>query len=271
MNPVLVPTVLATAAFFAFGLWVSPRLNSSGLKILLLVTGIISALPALLFVVYYTGVLGEVKWFYTYRSWPYTELTAAGAGLIAGWLQAWRNQNQHFRKYLSAGFIPFILLLVVAIPYLKQIVLRPDWNSYNDNWLEGVCLQSSESSCGPASAATLLHLAGKPATEKEIALESFTSRRGTENWYLVRTMRRHGLVVNYLINRDRLDLPFPAIVGVRLGGKTGPGHFIAILGKAGDGYVVGDPLEGRKELDASQLRDRYYFTGFAIVADLPNH
>jgi len=258
--------------FFVLGFWLSQHCDSSPRKVVFLSISLAAALPALLFVVYYTGILGEAKWFYTFRSWPGTELAAAGMGLIAGRLQFWRNQSQQVRRQVSAGFIPFILLLCVMIPYLKPIVLRPDWTSYRDNWSEGVCVQSSESSCGPASAATLLHLAGVAVTEKEIAMESFTSRRGTENWYLIRTMKHFGLDENYVIGQPGwTDLPFPAIVGVRLGGKKGAGHFIAILGKTGDKYVTGDPLNGREELDASQLQDRYYFTGFAIAVDLPKH
>jgi ABC-type bacteriocin/lantibiotic exporter with double-glycine peptidase domain len=185
---------------------------------------------------------------------------------LAGWLQTKRSQSQRISKQVSAGFIPFILLLCVGAPYLKQIFLLPDWNGFSDRWSEGVCLQSSESSCGPASTATLLKLAGKPVTEKEIAQESFTSRRGTENWYLIRTLRHHGLNVHYSIGKqNQTSFSFPSIVGVRLGGKSGAGHFITILGKSGNRYVVGDPLSGREELDETQLQDRYYFTGFSIV------
>jgi Peptidase C39 family len=272
MNPLFIPTLLGALAFFGLGMWTSRRVKSRAQKLSLVFIGLAGAVPALLFVIGYTGILGEVKWFYSFRSWPGTELTASGAGLIAGWLQAQRNQSQRVRKQMSAGFIPFILLLCVTIPYLKQIFLRPNWNNFTDRWSDGVCFQSSESSCGPASAATLLRLAGKPANEREIAVESFTSRRGTENWYLIRTLRRHGLNANYAIGQSGWNnLPFPAIVGVRLGSKSGAGHFIAVLGKAGNKYVIGDPLSGRAELDESQFQDRYYFTGFSIVVRSDNH
>ena len=211
--------------------------------------------------------MGEPGWLYSFRAVPGTELTACGIGLLAGWLQTKRNQSTRLRKQISSGFIPFVMLLCVTIPYLKQIFLRPDWNSFSDRWSDGVCLQSSESSCGPASAATLLKLAGKQVSERQIAQESFTSRRGTENWYLIRAMRRHGLLVEYAINKPGyMDFSFPSIVGVRLGGKTGTGHFVAVLGKAGNSFVIGDPLEGREELTAAELLDRYYFTGFSIAA-----
>jgi hypothetical protein len=201
-----------------------------------------------------------------------SEFAACGAGLMAGWLQVRRAQSAFLRRQMSAVFIPFILLLCVAIPYLKQIFLRPDWNNFKDRWSENVCLQSSESSCGPASAASLLRFFGKPASEKQIAQDSFTSRRGTENWYLIRSIRRHGVDAKYLINQPGdLNLPFPAIVGVRLGNKSGAGHYIAILGKNGNDFVIGDPLNGREELNARALLERYFFTGFSIIVTNNRH
>lgn len=269
MNPLFVPTLVGTLAFFFVGIWLSRRTQSRIQNLSLAAFSLISAVPAFLFVIYYTGILGEAGWFYSFRSSQGSEFLVCGAGLLAGWLQNKRSQSKHISKQVSAGFIPFILVLCVAIPYLKQIFLRPDWNHFNDRWSEGVCLQSSESSCGPASAATLLKLADQPAVEKEIAQESFTSRRGTENWYLIRTLRRHGLNIRYSIGQpNQTDLPFPSIVGVRLGGKSGAGHFIVILAKSKDGYVVGDPLSGREELNGAQLQERYYFTGFSMVLKL---
>jgi len=266
MNPLFMPVLAGTLAFFLLGIWLSRKARTKIQKYSLVVFSLIAAVPAFLFAIYYTGILGEAGWFYSFRAWSGTEFFACGAGLLAGLLQTKRGQNQCISKQVSAGFIPFILLLIVSAPYLKQIFLRPDWNSFDNRWSEGVCLQSSESSCGPASAATLLKLTGKSATEKEIAQESFTSRRGTENWYLTRTLWRHGLNVRYAIGQpNQINLPFPSIVGVRLGGKAGVGHFIAILGRSGNRYVVGDPLNGREELDGSQLQSRYYFTGFAMA------
>ena len=55
------------------------------------------------------------------------------------------------------------------------------------------------------------------------------------------------------------DGGLPAVVGVRLGTI---GHFIAILGREGDKFLVGDPLIGRELLSLEDLHHRYAFTGF---------
>ena len=267
INPWLLPVWLLTMGLFFLG----RKFSVTGAKrIWWILIGVVATVPGILLVIYYTGVLGEAEWFYRFRSWPATELTAAGAGLLAGIVESGRMRTSWLKRYTSAAFIPFLVLLVVTIPYLKQIFLRPDWNAFQDNWTHGVCLQSSESSCGPASATTLLKLAGITATEKEVAQASFTTRRGTENWYLIRTMRRLGLKVDYRIQTPDVNaLPYPAIVGVRLNGSIGPGHFIAVLGKSGDKYILGDPMRGREEVGTTELLNRYYFTGFSMVAEIP--
>jgi hypothetical protein len=269
MNPLFIPVILGTIAFFFVGTWLSRRAQS-GLQTVILVTiSFLTAVPAVLYVVFYSGVLGETKWFYTFRAIPGTEFAACSAGLLAGWLQSMRSRSHQVRKQMSAGFIPFMLLLCVTLPYLKQLFLKPNWDGFSDRWSENVCLQSSESSCGPASAATLLRFFGKPASEKQIAQDSFTSRRGTENWFLIRTMRRLGLNAQYSIQKTgNVDLPYPAIVGVRLGGEHGTGHYIAVLGRIPQNekcFAIGDPLNGREQLTEQELLNRYYFTGFAII------
>jgi hypothetical protein len=61
--------------------------------------------------------------------------------------------------------------------------------------------------------------------------------------------------------------PLPSIAGVHLSNFGGAGHFIAILGRADDKYVIGDPLQGRRVLPMSALQTEYAFTGLFIRLD----
>jgi len=264
MNLLFIPTLgLAVILFF-----VGKRLARSSKSPWLPVVGIVAAIPAVTFAAFYAKIFGEAWWLYWFRSLPGTELTAAGLGLFAGWLEVQRAQNPRLKNISSGFFIPFLMALCVAAPYLKQILLRPDWNKFSNRWSEDICLQSSESSCGPASAATLLRHFGKEATEVEIAREAFTTRRGTENWYLLRTIRRHGLAADYAIVAPGVDhVLFPAIAGVKLKLADNSGHFIVVLGKVGEKFILGDPLSGREELSGKELEDRYTFTGFYLTCN----
>jgi ABC-type bacteriocin/lantibiotic exporter with double-glycine peptidase domain len=109
---------------------------------------------------------------------------------------------------------------------------------------------------------------GKPATEREIAQAAFTSRSGTENWHLARALRQRGIQVRFCLQRDA-SKPWPvsSIAGVRLSSFGNSGHFITILGRADDKYIVGDPLEGKLVLSKSALLDKYTFTGFFMQLD----
>jgi hypothetical protein len=224
------------------------------------------ALPGILFAVYYTKLLGDPLWLYEFRSARGSELSAGGAGLVAGLLHGRFSAHERFRKIAGQWFFPIILLLGLLVPYLKPILRPPHWDQFQDQWSEDVCLQTSETSCGPACAATLLRQLGKPATEKEIAKAAFTSRNGTENWFLARTLRARGCQVQFTsVTNTTQDWPFPAIAGVRLPGSGNTGHFIAILGRVGDKYIVGDPLIGKLVQTQSELRSDYEFTGFFMT------
>ncbi len=262
MNPLFVPTLLLALALFVVGKTISQHTNSLWFVIGCLLAGV----PGIAFAAYYTGVFGEEKWFYVFRSLAFTELAAAGVGLLAGWLQHKRELNPRVKRRMSAFSIPFLMVLCVSAPYLKQIFLRPDWNQFENQWKGDVCLQSSESSCGPAAAATLLHHFGIDASELEIAQASFTTRRGTENWYLLRTIHQHGLDLHYAVVSPGLEnILVPSIAGVRLNLAQNTGHFITVLARDGEKFVVGDPLNGREVLSREELQDRYVFTGFYLV------
>jgi ABC-type bacteriocin/lantibiotic exporter with double-glycine peptidase domain len=159
-----------------------------------------------------------------------------------------------------------LLLIGILVPYLKPLVRPPRWSTFRDRWSDGVCLQSTSASCGPASAATLLKMFGRSATEEELARECYTYAAGTENWFLARAMRRREMDVRF-VQIDGLPekIPWPSIAGVRLRGPSGPGHFIAILGVEGESVVVGDPLVGRLTIRREEWLRRYHGAGFFMT------
>ena len=159
---------------------------------------------------------------------------------------------------------PAVLLSLVLVPYAKPVLSPLAFDRPRTQPGDGTVLQSTFSTCGPASAATLLNLLGRPASEQELARESFTSRGGTENWYLARALRRRGLDVAFEIQpADSVVVPSPAIAGVVLRG--GAGHFIAILDSAGAEVTFVDPLEGKHTIKKADLAARYRLTGFFMV------
>ena len=204
------------------------------------IAGTVLAVPALLFATYYFHWFHDAIWFYRFRSAPWTELTAAGAGLLAGLIYAWLGATGRAWRMT----VPLLLLAGLSVPYLKALVAPLDTARLTDRCSDGVCLQSTPSTCGPASAASILRLYDIEESERTLAREAFTSSGGTENWYLARALRRRGFPVEYVIlDRPVARLPYPSVAGVTLPG--GAGHFIAILAETGDAYVIGEPMRGR--------------------------
>ena len=265
MNYLFFPTLLIASVLFTVGSWLTPRVSKITFWILCGVATLL-AIPGVLFAVYYLKLLRTSVWFYEFRSIPYTELTAGGAGLLAGLLHERFSTNAKFRRIAGSWFFPGVLGLGLLTPYIKPIARPLNPNQFQNRWSDQVCLQTSESSCGPACAATLLHHFGKEATEAQIARECFTSRNGTEAWYLARMFRKRGLHVQFVFHSDlNKAWPSPAIAGVRLPQSGNTGHFITVLDRRNDKYVIGDPLEGITTQSQSALRDTYDFTGFFIV------
>jgi ABC-type bacteriocin/lantibiotic exporter with double-glycine peptidase domain len=149
---------------------------------------------------------------------------------------------------------------------VKPLIDPLDLKVLRDRCDGAVCLQSSFSTCGPATAATILRGFGQNVTEKDLALESFTSRGGTEAWYLARALRKRGNATEFVFSDSAL--PYPAVAGVRLQGDTG--HFIAILNEQNETYTVVDPLSGAISLNANDLRKKYHFTGFFMTIAPPH-
>ena len=260
LNPDAIPTFLLSTVFFLAGFFVAGRVVSKVGRTGLFISATLLAVPGLLFVGYYTHVFDRAIWFYSFRALPHTELAASSLGFLAGILQRWFRPETLGEKLIS----PATLAILLFIPFIKSALDPVEYNKLNRTCDGEVCLQSTPSTCGPTSAATLLKEFGQNASEEELARESFTYRGGTEIWYVARAFRRRRLTADFLIQaRERISPPAPAIAGVVLPG--GAGHFIAILSESADAVTVGDPLRGKLVIPRNELASAYHFTGFFLV------
>lgn len=181
------------------------------------------------------------------------------------------------------------LLLALGIGFLAGPVARPllaptgVTRIQSVGWRDGVCLQSHESSCGAAAAATLLAQFDIDVDETTMIRECWTSALGTEPLGLYRGLSRAGRIGDHRAvptSRDPLrwkagnQLPNVAIVKLK---KLNPTdyltnwfgaqherHAVVVLGRSESGnWRIADPAVGLTEWSHDRLRRR--FTGEAIT------
>ena len=256
INWLIIPTLFIALLLFVIGEKSIKKCRARGSRVVLSAFWFFFGTPGFLMVLYYLHWFDNATWFYEFRSFPLIELSASATGLFAGALAELMKGSILFPKPVFIS----VLFLGIAAPYLKPVLAPLPKEQFADRWRDDVCLQSTPSSCGAASAATIFRVYGINLREMEIAEECFTYHGGTENWYIARAFRKRGFTVNYRIENDfPLDLKVPVIAGVRVGNF---GHFIAIVEESNGKYITGDPLKGRQEIPIQTIEKEFNFTGF---------
>ncbi len=141
MNYWLIPTLILALILFVKGDLLARRLGNRPQFWLMAGAGVLASVQAVVFAVYYLRVFNEPLWLYQFRAWPCTELTAGGAGILAGLLHGRYSSNSRFRRTAGRWFFPGALLLALLVPYAKPVLRPPRWGEFQDRWSEGVCLQ----------------------------------------------------------------------------------------------------------------------------------
>ena len=140
INTCFIPTVLIALLLFCLSWYLGIHKQKSIFTRILLYFSIPLSMPALLFVVYYLHWFDDAVWFYQFRSYPCSELSAAGAGLLVGFLAASMKQT----KMISSPFLICLLFLGLFIPHSKSILFPVDYSSLENHWQDDVCIQTSD-------------------------------------------------------------------------------------------------------------------------------
>lgn len=259
-DPAAIPAVLLGEGLFVSGVLAQRRTISRVLRRLYVIAGILAAAPGVFVLSYYLHLVEMPSWFYEFRTTSYSELSVSGIGWILGCCYAQIDPVGHFEKLVW----PAGLFALLALPFIKPVLDPIDLKSLHSDCPNHICLQSTYSTCGPASAASILLALGHDASEQALARDALTSKGGTELWYLARAVRQRGFDTAYWVQtRVLVPLPTPAIAGVVLRG--GAGHFIALISRNGEQLTIVDPLKGEFVLTDTELKARYHFTGVFLL------
>lgn len=249
--------LITNAALFVVLLpaaWSLSRASGHRLRIIIGTVLGVFCLPAILYSTYYLHVVDDWLWFYQLRSHAIANYYPAALGLFAGWLMpAIAGTARKVMTIVAAA-------ILVAIPFTKPLLLPLNENELHEVWRDGICVQSTPSTCGPASVATILARAfNDPVSERTVARAAHTTATGTEVWYLAQFLRARGYAVTFHTHAPAA-LPY-ALAGTQLGAA---GHFVAVLGCNGHDCQVADPLTGR--IDSGK---RFTFNGFYMQITAP--
>lgn len=189
---------LSTLAFY--GAWCLSR-NAPSRLCDLLATALVLALMLFIRDLWNSGSLARVL--------PFSNLIVLGnwmvptVALLGG--LAWRRiPGRNLRKGILIG------TMMCVAGYSLVHPLRGQVPHCDNKWRNEVCLQSTNASCSPASAATLLRWYKIPATEQEMAELCLTRTEGTywQGLYRGLKIKTKGTEwdVEVFTNRDSVDL-----------------------------------------------------------------
>ena len=225
---------------------------------LIILSGILALISLVIPLAYLSDIVGANPQYAQFRAYPYTEmmviLSAPLVGIVNGRLTSKKPNRLYTCLCLMAT------LVYISLPFLKPII-RPLQHNLNNQWKDAVAIQTTASTCGPSSLATILKYYGKEDTEANIAAHAYTSASGSENWYLARYAKSQGFSYQFLQEPELAKVPTPAIIGVRLGNA---GHFIVLLAHKNGQFEVADPLSGKEILSLAQFNHKYHYTGFVL-------
>lgn len=226
--------------------------------VLIIVSALLALISLIIPMAYVSDVIDAHPQYAQFRAYPYTEVLVILFAPLIGLINAWLTRRQPNRLYNCLCLM--VMLVYISIPFLKPII-RPLQHDLENQWKEGVAIQTSASTCGPSSLATILKYYGKEDTEANIAAHAYTSGSGSENWYLARYAYSQGFNYQFLHEPILAKVPTPAIIGVRLGSI---GHFIVLLAHNNGLYEVADSLSGKEMLTLAQFNAKYRYAGFAL-------
>ena len=184
---------------------------------------------------------------------------------------------------LPAKRVRFLLAVVTGLLIFKFAVLPALLPAFNRHLLlslktridrDGVCMQNTGYTCGPAAAVTALRRLGLPAEEGEIAIWArSTSATGTPPDVLAETLRKHyrdrGLAVTLRYFKTVSELKQAGLILAVIKHDVMEDHFVTILSVTDKEVVTGDPLNGLMTYTYEDFAKIWRYSGIILARPPP--
>lgn len=246
------------------------------------------AVPALLFpLAYLPGPIAASPWYNTFRSVNRIEIFSALIAPAAGYA-TYRKSETEYSRYRAKAPLPVRILKPLALPLCMALIsvnfagplLRPLSKDavFGNNWADGgVFINTVEAASGPAALISAMYSINRFADGERSAVKgTYTDGAGTEFWYLARYAVNHGYRAKFArpagIGETPVPSVLPAAINPSASAAAGTAFYIALLASSGDGaLVVGDPAEGKLEMDERQFIERYGEPGLVLALSPPKN
>jgi len=182
---------------------------------------------------------------------------------------------QKRNRIMIAVLMAVIVFFLSIWPFLAPMVDRRELSRLTTHIdKEGICLQSADYTCGPASAVTALRKLGLPAEEGQIAILSCTSfQEGTPTDMLADGLKsaygKNGLVVKCRVFKDISELKQAGLTLAVVKYGLMEDHWVTVLEVTDSEVVVGDPLAGLGRLSYGEFSKRWRFIGIVLKRKMP--
>jgi hypothetical protein len=189
-------------------------------------------------------------------------------------LPAAKHANSRLRVFLAVLVGMFILqfsVLPALLPAFNRSLLL---NLKTRMDRDGVCLQGTGYTCGPAAAVTALRRLGLSADEGEIAVWArSTSMAGTPPDVLAETLREHygsqGLTAKLRYFKSIPELKQGGLVLAVIKYGFWVDHYVTILSVTDTNVLVGDPLSGLTSCSCDDFGKMWRYSGIVLERPPP--
>lgn len=177
---------------------------------------------------------------------------------------------QKRNRVMIAALMAFVVFFMAIWPFLAPMVDRGQLSRLKTHMdHNGICMQSTDYTCGPAAAVTALRKLGLPAEEGKIAILSCTSfQEGTPTDMLADALQneygRDGLVVKCRVFKTISELKQVGLTLAVIKYGLLVDHWVTVLDVTDSEVVIGDPLGGIGRLSYEEFSKEWRFIGIVL-------
>ena len=172
-------------------------------------------------------------------------------------------------------------ILVVAaslsffvIPFISPIIIRRTLENLETVFLDnGICIQTTDYTCGPAATVNALSQLGIKADEGELAILAYTTPyTGTSDDLLVDAIeKRYGpegirCEYRYFKSINELKGNCPVIAVTKFSFLID--HYIAVLEVTDDNVIIANPTTGKEKLTYEEFKYRWRCVGIVVKKEI---